>query len=73
MSIMIGSMKRILGCAVLGLVTLAASAQWTNPSADIPAYNAAAPTKQLPPILSGDQLTGIYFSHPYQIIAYNVS
>ena len=73
MSIMIGSMKRILGCAVLGLVTLAASAQWTNPSADIPAYNAAAPTKQLPPILSGDQLTGIYFSHPYQVTAYKMA
>lgn len=72
-SIMILSMKRVLGCAVLGLVTLAASAQWTNPSADIPAYNASAPTKQLPAVLSGDQLTGIYFSHPYQIIAYKMA
>ena len=41
-------MKRILGCLALGLVTLAASAQWSNPSDDIPAYNAAPPVKPLP-------------------------
>ena len=70
---MIWSMKRTLGCVVLGLVTMAASAQWTNPSADIPAYNASAPTKALPPVLSGDQLTGVYFTHPYQAIAYQMA
>ena len=43
------SMKRILGCIALGLVTLAASAQWTNPSDDVPAYNATTPFKPLPP------------------------
>ena len=66
-------MKRSLGCALLGLITIAASAQWTNPSADIPAYNATAPTRPLPQILSGDQLTGIYFSHQYQVIAYEMA
>ena len=66
-------MKRLLGCVVLGLVTMAASAQWTNPSDDIPAYNAKAPSKPLPPILSGNQLTGIYFSHPYQVTAYKMA
>jgi hypothetical protein len=70
---MISSMKQALGCVVLGLVTMAASAQWTNPSADIPAYNASAPTKALPPVLSGDQLTGVYFTHPYQAIAYQMA
>jgi Protein of unknown function with PCYCGC motif len=70
---MIRSMNRILGCVVLGLVTMAASAQWTNPSDDVPAYNAKAPSKPLPPILSGNQLTGIYFSHPYQVIAYKMA
>jgi len=70
---MILSMKRILGCVVLGLITIAASAQWTNPSADVPAYNAAAPAKPLPPVLSGDQLTGVYFSHPYQVVAYKMA
>jgi hypothetical protein len=66
-------MKRILGCIALGLVTLAASAQWTNPADDIPAYNSAAPTRPLPHILSGDQLTGVYFSHPYQVTVYQMA
>ena len=63
-------MKRILGCIALGLATLAASAQWTNPSEDVPAYNASAPVKPIPAVLSGDQLTGIYFTHPYQVTTY---
>jgi hypothetical protein len=43
---MICHMKRILGCLILGLVTMAASAQWTNPSDDVPAYNATpSPTR----------------------------
>jgi hypothetical protein len=66
-------MKRLLGCIALGLVTLAASAQWTNPSDDVPAYNAAAPVKPLPPVLSGNQLTGIYFTHAYQVTAYKMA
>ena len=37
---MMSLMKRILGCVVLGLVTMVASAQWTNPSDDVPAYKA---------------------------------
>jgi hypothetical protein len=70
---MISSMKRILVCAALGLVTIAGSAQWTNPSADVPAYNATASTRPLPPVLSSDQLTGVYFSHPYQVVAYKMA
>lgn len=70
---MILNMKRLLGCVALGLVTMAASAQWSNPSDDVPAYNATAPTRALPPVLSGNQLTGIYFSHPYQVIAYQMA
>ncbi|MEI9977775.1 MAG: CYCXC family (seleno)protein [Edaphobacter sp.] len=66
-------MKLILGCLALGMVTLAASAQWSNPSDDVPAYNAAAPVKPLPPVLSGDQLTGIYFTHQYQVVAYKMA
>ncbi len=66
-------MKRILGCIALGLITLVASAQWSNPSEDIPAYNATAPTRHLPAILSGDQLTGAYFTHPYQVVAYKMA
>jgi hypothetical protein len=66
-------MKRIFGCAILGLVTLAASAQWMNPDAEIPAYNATAPRHALPPILHGRQLTGPYFTHPYQVTAYEMA
>jgi len=66
-------MKRFLGCIALGLGTLAASAQWSNPSEEIPAYNATAPARSLPPILSGDQLTGEYFTHQYQVVAYRMA
>jgi Protein of unknown function with PCYCGC motif len=66
-------MKRLLGSVVLGLVTVVCSAQWSNPSNDVPAYNAAPPKKPLPPIMSGDQLTGIYFSHPYQVAVYKMA
>jgi hypothetical protein len=70
-------MKRILGSIGLVLLTLAASAQFYNPpfnsSNDIPAYHASAPTHPLPPILSGKQLTGQYFSHPYQVAAYKMA
>ncbi len=41
-------MKRVLGLLALGFITIAASAQWSNPAADIPAYNAEAPAKPLP-------------------------
>jgi hypothetical protein len=66
-------MKRIFGCLALGLVTMAASAQWSNPADDIPAYHKTAPTAPLPKIMSGEQLTGMYFSHPYQVLAYKMA
>jgi len=66
-------MKRLLGCIALVLITLAASAQFSNPALDIPAYNVSPPTHSLPPILTGSQLTGPNFSHPYQITAYKMA
>ena len=63
-------MKRVLGCLALGVATLAASAQWSNPTDDVPAYSRAALLKTAPPLLAGDQLTGPYFSHSYQTTAY---
>lgn len=67
-------MKRIWGCVVLGLVTLVASAQWSgSPASDLPAYNKTAPTRPLPPVLSGGQLSGPYFAHTYQVIAYKMA
>jgi len=66
-------MKKFIGCAALALVVLAASAQWSSPTQDLPAYNALAPSRPLPPIMSGQQLTGEYFAHPYQITAYKMA
>ncbi len=66
-------MKKLLGCVVLGLVALAASAQYSNPAEDVPAYNAEKPTRPLPPVLSADQLTGPYFAHSYQVMAYKMA
>ncbi len=66
-------MKKLLGLASLAVVAIAASAQWTNPAADIPSYNAAAPTRPLPAIMSGTQLSGDYFSHPYQVVIYKMA
>ncbi len=66
-------MKKLLGCAVLGIVAFAASAQWSNPSDDLPAYNVAVPTRSLPPLLTGPQLSGPSFSHAYQVVAYKMA
>jgi hypothetical protein len=66
-------MKRLLGCLAVVLVAVAASAQFGDPATDIPAYNVALPTHALPPLLSGTQLTGIYFSHAYQVTAYKMA
>jgi hypothetical protein len=70
---MMMSMKKILGCLALGLATLVASAQWSNPADDIPAYNAKPPAKPMKPVLSGTQLTGEYFSHSYQVASYKMA
>ena len=69
------SMRRFGGYLALACLTLAASAQWSNPGDDLPAFHAAAPTahQELPAILSGDQLTGPYFAHNYQIAAYHMA
>ena len=66
-------MKKLIGIFALGAVAIAASAQWSNPAEDIPAYNALAPTRPLPAIMSGQQLTGPYFAHPYQVMAYKMA
>ena len=66
-------MKKFVGVAMLGCVALVASAQWSNPADDVPAYNAAAPTRPLPPIMSGTQLSGPYFAHAYQVTAYKMA
>ena len=66
-------MKKLIGLLSLAVVTLAASAQWSNPADEIPSYNSAAPTRPLPPVMSGTQLSGQYFSHPYQVAIYKMA
>ena len=63
------------GCIFLGLLTLAASAQWSNPSDDVPAFHTAGPAtaRTQPPILAGDQLSGPYFEHQYQVVSYRMA
>jgi len=65
-------MKKVLLSAALGLVTLAGYAQWSNPADDIPAYHPQPPARgaELPPVLSGDQLTGQYFQYAWQVKVY---
>lgn len=70
--VIIVGMKRAFGCLVLVVVALAASAQYAG-MGDVPAYNATAPVHALPPILSGNQLSGPYFSHPYQATVYRMA
>lgn len=66
-------MKRVLGSIAVGLLTMVASAQWSNPADEIPAYHAAPSSKPLPPTLKGDELTGPYFTHAYQVMAYRMA
>ena len=70
---MIVAMKKLLGLLALGMVALVASAQWSNPAEDIPAYNIGAPTKALPAIMAGGQLSGPYFTHSYQKTVYQMA
>ncbi|MBW4025784.1 CYCXC family (seleno)protein [Acidipila rosea] len=61
-------MKRVLMGMVLGLVTVAGYAQWSDPGEEIPAYHVNPPARgeKLPPVMSGSQLTGEYFRYPWQ-------
>ena len=66
-------MKPIASLVLLGMVTAGASAQWSNPAEEVPAYNASAPAKPLPPVLHGEQLTGSFFQHAYQVTVYRMA
>lgn len=57
----------------MGLATVAASAKWVPPTDSTPAHYLAAPRYETHHIMSGAQLTGPYFSHPYQVIAYEMA
>jgi hypothetical protein len=69
-------MKSLLKRWLLGLAaavfTVASYAQFANPADDVPAYHPSAPLKvsTLPPIISGDKLTGENFRYPWQAHVY---
>jgi len=67
-------MKRLFPIALIAVAAISTSAQFT-PANEVPAYNAAPPKKGevLPPILSGAQLSGPYFTMPVQVAAYQAA
>ncbi len=56
----------------IAIVCVAANAQWTDPSAEIPAFHTSAPQNSAvePPILQGSQLTGPNFQQAWQVKVY---
>lgn len=66
-------MRRFLTLTFVALVAIGSSAQFSP--YDIPAYHAKPPAKgeQLPPILSGKDLTGPSFQYPYQVKVYQLA
>lgn len=60
-----------LACAG-AILCVAANAQWTDPSSEIPAFHSTPPAKTSvePPILHGAQLTGPNFQLPWQVKVY---
>jgi hypothetical protein len=62
----LGPMKRLLTLAAVAFLAVAASAQWSNPSDDIPAYHAAAPSSTLPVLLTPAQLKAQSFNLDWQ-------
>jgi len=58
--------------SLIGALTVVGYAQWSNPADEVPAYNSQPPAKgtTLPPVLSGNQLSGDYFKYPWQVKVY---
>lgn len=56
----------------IALICVAAHAQWTDPTVDVPAFHPAAPVRSatLPPILHGKELTGPNFQLAWQAKVY---
>jgi len=59
--------------SLLATATVAGSAHWVEGTDATPAYYTVAPRHDAHPLLSGKQLTGPYFQHPYQVTAYQMA
>lgn len=59
--------------ALFATITAAGTAQWVPGTDTTPAYYSVAPRRTEHPILSGKQLTGPFFSHPFQVTAYQMA
>jgi hypothetical protein len=68
-------MKKLALGLFVGLLTVGAYAQWSNPSDDVPAYHAQPPAKgaSLPPLLTAAQLREQGFSQPWQAKVYQLA
>lgn len=66
-------MNALARYGVLALVTAAGTARWNAPTENTPAYYSAAPKTDYAPLMKGEQLTGPYFSHSYQVKAYQMA
>lgn len=66
-------MKRIIGLVGVGLLTVVAFAQIPVAEMDVPSFHKTPPKTPQKPILAGDQLTGEYFRHDYQVAAYKMA
>src|SRR3954468_2243594 len=63
---------RWLLAVIASVATVVSYAQYSNPADDVPAYHPSAPLKfaPLPPIMSGNQLSGQNFRFPWQTHVY---
>ncbi len=69
----IRSMSTWVRFGLLLSVTVVSSAHWVAPTDTTPAYFTAAPRRPTGAILSGAQLTGPNFTHPFQATAYRMA
>ena len=67
-------MSRIIICLAVAVLSVGASAQWISDEG-VPAYHTTAPVRgtTLPPVLSGQQLSGPLFQYPWQKAVYEAA
>ena len=66
-------MQAWLRYTLLATTTVAGTAHWVSGTDATPAYYTVAPHHAEHPLLSGEQLTGPNFQHPYQVMVYQMA